>query len=125
MMIMPIFPPTKKEIIQRALELFYKDNPHFADLAKPEEYELKERGYLRKAQLQLLREGAKQIELKLGEGDKQYLEYVKFDLDEIDKRLKEMEDETIVIPKEYTPQSLAEKRLLKVLGIESIKRKQF
>jgi len=116
-----VFPPTKDEIRKRALELFYTDNPHFVD-HKPEEHELRERGYLRKAQLQLLREGAKQIELKLGNEDKQYLEYVKFDLDEIAKRLKELEDETITIPKEYAPQSLAEKRLFKVLGIESIKR---
>lgn len=119
-----VFPPTKDEIRKRALELFYKDNPNFVD-HKPEEYELRERGYLRKAQLQLLREGVRQIELKLGDEDKQYLEYVRVDLDELDKRLKELEDETIVIPKEYTPQSLAEKRLLKVLGIESIKRRQY
>lgn len=96
---MPAFPPSKDEIRKRALELFYKDNPHFVD-HKPEEHELIERGYLRKAQVQLLRESPKQIELKLDQ-DKQYLAYVKYDLDELEKRLKELESETITLPKEY------------------------
>ncbi|MGB9659759.1 MAG: hypothetical protein ACPLY9_04470 [Nitrososphaerales archaeon] len=50
---------------------------------------------------------------------------MKFDLDEIEKRLKELEDETITLPKECAPQNLAEKRLCRVLGIEFFKRMQY
>ena len=49
--------PSKKEILERAQQLYMKDNGRFQDLVGtnlPEESELREEGYLKKAQLDLL-----------------------------------------------------------------------